>query len=69
MTIHELVLEMKVLERRLMLYEEKHDILSEHFYAALTAGKFVSYDAYDETHTDFGRWKGLYETCGRRKAE
>jgi hypothetical protein len=67
MDIHELVLEMKVLERRLMLYEEKYGILSEDFYAALMAGKFVSYDAYDETRTDFSRWKGLYETWQRRK--
>ena len=47
MDIHELVLEMKVLERHLMLYEEKYGILSEDFYAALMAGKFASYDAYD----------------------
>ena len=67
MDIHELVLEMKVLERRLMLYEEKYGILSEDFYAALMAGKFASYDAYDETRTDFSRWKGLYETWQRRK--
>ena len=58
MDIHELVLEMKVLERRLMLYEEKYGILSEDFYAALMAGKFASYDAYDETRTDFSQWKG-----------
>ena len=31
------------------------------------AGKFASYDAYDETRTDFSRWKGLYETWQRRK--
>jgi len=68
MDIHELVLEMKVLERRLMLYEGKYGILSEDFYAALMAGKFASYDAYDETRTDFSRWKGLYETWQRRKA-
>ena len=68
MDIHELVLDMKVLERRLMLYEEKYGILSEDFYAALMAGKFASYDAYDETRTDFSRWKGLYETWQRRKA-
>ena len=68
MDIHELVLEMKVLERRLMLYEEKYGILSEDFYAALLAGKFAPYDAYDETRTDFSRWKGLYETWQRRKA-
>ena len=68
MNIHELVLEMKVLERRLMLYEEKYGILSEDFYAALMAGKFASYDAYDETRTDFSLWKGLYETRGRQKA-
>ena len=68
MDIHELVLDMKVLERRLMLYEEKYGILSEDFYAALMAGKFAAYDAYDETRTDFSRWKGLYETWQRRKA-
>ena len=68
MDIHKLVLEMKVLERRLMLYEEKYGILSEDFYTALMAGKFASYDAYDEMRTDFSRWKGLYETWQRRKA-
>jgi hypothetical protein len=68
MDIQELVLEMKVLERRLMLYEEKYGILSEDFYAALMAGKFAPYDAYDEMRTDFSRWKGLYETWQRRKA-
>jgi hypothetical protein len=31
MDIYELVLEMKVLERRFMLYEEKYGILSEDF--------------------------------------
>jgi hypothetical protein len=67
MDIHELALEMKVLERRLMLYEEKYGILSEDFYAALMAGKFASYDADDETRTDFSRWQGLYETWQRRK--
>ena len=33
MDIHELVIEMKLLERRLTLYEEKYGILSEDFYA------------------------------------
>ena len=35
METHELVVEMKLLERRLTLYEEKYGILSEDFYAAL----------------------------------
>lgn len=35
MEIHELVIEMKLLERRLTLYEEKYGILSEDFYTAL----------------------------------
>jgi hypothetical protein len=39
MEIHELVIEMKLLERRLTLYEEKYGVLSEDFYAALTSGK------------------------------
>lgn len=67
MTLHELVIEMKLLERRLMLYEEKYGILSEDFYAALMAGQLAQYDAYDETRADFSRWKGIYETWLRRK--
>ncbi|MDL1911883.1 hypothetical protein FBQ81_14525 [Chloroflexi bacterium CFX6] len=67
MEIHELVIEMKLLERRLTLYEEKYGILSEDFYAALTAGKLAEYDAFDETRADFSRWKGIYETWRRRK--
>ena len=35
MEIHELVVEMKLLERRLTLYEEKYGVLSEDFYTAL----------------------------------
>lgn len=69
MEIHELVIEMKLLERRLMLYEEKYGILSEDFYAALMAGKLEPYDDYDETRVDFSRWKGLYETWLRRKED
>jgi hypothetical protein len=67
MELHELVIEMKLLERRLTLYEEKYGVLSEDFYAALTAGKLAKYDEYDETRADFSRWKGIYETWRRRK--
>jgi hypothetical protein len=67
MEIHELVIEMKLLERRLMLYEEKYGVLSEDFYAALMTGDLARYDAYDETRTDFSRWKGIHETWMRRK--
>jgi hypothetical protein len=67
MDIHELVIEMKLLERRLTLYEEKYGVLSEDFYAALTSGQLAQYDAYDETRADFSRWKGIYETWKRRK--
>jgi len=67
MEIHELVIEMKLLERRLTLYEEKYGVLSEDFYAALVAGKLARYDEYDETRADFSRWKGIYETWLRRK--
>ena len=62
MELHELVLEMKQLERRLMLYEEKYGILNQDFYGALKAEKVSRYDDFDETRTDFGRWKGIYET-------
>jgi hypothetical protein len=67
MEIHELVIEMKLLERRLTLYEEKYGILSEDFYAALTSGQLARYDEHDETRGDFSRWKGIYETWLRRK--
>ena len=67
MEIHELVIEMKLLERRLTLYEEKYGVLSEDFYGALTSGQLAQYDDHDETRTDFSRWKGLYETWLRRK--
>jgi len=68
MEIHALVIEMKRLERRATLYEEKYGILSADFYAALVSGQLAEYDAYDETRADFSRWKGLYETLQRRKA-
>ncbi|HLC17338.1 MAG TPA: hypothetical protein VJL89_14055 [Thermodesulfovibrionia bacterium] len=67
MDIHELVIEMKLLERRLTLYEEKYGVLSEDFYTALTTGRLADYDEYDETRADFSRWKGIYETWLRRK--
>ena len=66
-SIHELVIEMKLLERRLTLYEEKYGVSSADFYAALTTGSLASYDAFDETRADFSRWKGIYETWLRRK--
>ena len=67
MEIHELIIEMKLLERRLTLYEEKYGVLSEDFYSALMAGDLAHYDEYDETRADFSRWKGIYETWLRRK--
>ena len=69
MDIHELVIEMKLLERRLTLYEEKYGILSEDFYQALMGGLLERYDEFDESRADFSRWKGIYETWRRRKAD
>ena len=66
MEIHKLVVEMKILERRLALYEEKYGILSENFYQALMNGQLEDYDEYAETRADFSRWKGIYETWQRR---
>lgn len=67
MNIHELVVEMKMLERRLTLYEEKYGILSENFYKALMDGQLEQFDEFDETRADFSRWKSIYETWQRRK--
>ena len=69
MEIHQLVIEMKLLERRLTLYEEKYGILSEDFYRALNAGELARFDEFDESRSDFSRWKGIYETWLRRKSE
>jgi hypothetical protein len=67
MEIHELIIEMKLLERRMTLYKEKYGVLSEDFYTALMSGELSNYDSYDETRTDFSKWKGIYETWMRRK--
>ena len=67
MELQELIVEMKLLERRLTLYEEKYGVLSEDFYKALMAGELARYDAFDETRADFSRWKGIYEAWLRRK--
>jgi hypothetical protein len=69
MEIQELIVEMKLLERRLTLYEEKYGVLSEDFYNALMDGQLERYDSFDETRTDFSRWKGIYETWLRRKKD
>ncbi len=55
MQIYELVVEMKLLERRLSLYEEKYGILSEDFYVALMSCRLARCDEYDETRVDFSR--------------
>jgi hypothetical protein len=67
MELHELIVEMKLLERRLTLYEEKYGVLSQDFHEALMTGRLERFDEYDETRTDFSRWKGIYETWLRRK--
>ena len=67
MRIHKLVVEMKLLERRLTLYEEKYGVLSQDFYTALMSSQLARYDEYDETRADFSRWKGIYETWRRRR--
>lgn len=67
MQVHELVVEMKLLERRMTLFEEKYGVLSADFHAALTSGQLSRYDEFDETRADFSRWKGLYETWLHRK--
>jgi len=58
---------MKLLERRMSLFEEKYGVLSADFYAALTSGQLSQYDEFDESRSDFSRWKGLHETWLRRK--
>ena len=67
MDLYELVLELKLLERRLTLYEEKYGVLSDDFYQALMAGELARYDEFDESRVDFSRWKGIFETWLRRK--
>lgn len=58
---------MKLLERRMTLFEEKYGVLSADFYAALLAGQLACYDDLDESRAGFSRWKGLYEIWLSRK--
>ncbi len=67
MQTDELIIEIKLLEGRLRMYEEKYGLLSADFYSALLNGQLEQYDEYDETRADFSRWKGIYETWQRRK--
>ncbi len=67
MDLHELVIQMKLLEGRLTTYEAKYGLRSEDFYSALISGKLERYDEDDETRADFSRWKGIYETWQSRK--
>jgi hypothetical protein len=67
MELYELIVEMKLLERRLALYEEKYGVLSADFYKALMTGSLERFNECDETRTDFSHWKGIYETWLRRK--
>lgn len=69
MQLHEIVAEIKQIERRLTLFEEKYGVLSEDFYAAFMSGQLGIFDEYDETRADFSRWKGIYETWKRRRAK
>lgn len=69
MDTFDLVVDIKIIERRLTLYEEKYGVLSKDFYDTLMSGKFSKFDEYDETRADFSRWKGIYETWLRRKQE
>jgi hypothetical protein len=67
MQANELVIEIKLLAERLMVYEEKYGLLSADFYNALINGQLEQHDEDDETRADFSRWKGIYETWQRRK--
>jgi hypothetical protein len=66
--ISDLVIEMKLLERRMTRYEKKYGILSHDFYQALMTGKLACCDEFDETRSDLSRWKGLYEMWLRRSS-
>lgn len=67
MELYELIVEMKLLEHRLALYEEKYGALSADFYKALMTGSLERFDECDETHTDFSHWKRIYQTWLRQK--
>ena len=67
MELYELIVKMKVLKRRLAVYEETYGVLSQNFYKALIDGELERFGEYDKTQTDFSRWKGIYEIWLRRK--
>ncbi len=63
----QLLIEIKQIERRLTLYEEKYGLRSEDFYGALMVGQLERFDEMDESRADFSRWQGTYETWQRRQ--
>ncbi len=69
MTLTELVIDMKRIEKRLLVFEEKYGLLSRDFYTAMLNGELTEFDAIDEIRFDFLRWLGAYKLWIHRETE
>jgi hypothetical protein len=66
MDLHDLLLDIHVLEEELLAFERKYGIRSETFYAAYVNGE----EPEDESWMlDFGEWASVYKTWLARQAE
>ena len=67
--MNDLIAKMKMIERKLNVYEKKYGILSEDFYAKTISGKLDNLIREEENSGDLDRWRDNYNAWLRLKGE
>ncbi len=68
-SMNDLIAKMKMIERKLNVYEKKYGILSEDFYAKTISGKLDNLIREEENSGDLDRWRDNYNAWLRLKGE
>ncbi|MFN8490299.1 MAG: hypothetical protein U0350_22115 [Caldilineaceae bacterium] len=66
-SLHDLIIEIHALDRKLQTLEEKYSLLSEDFYQLYEAGRLRD-EELDEID-EFGQWAAMYRMRTRRIAQ
>lgn len=66
-SLHDLIIEIHALDRKLQTLEEKYSLLSEDFYQLYEAGRLRD-EELDEID-EFGQWAAMYRMRTRRLAQ
>ena len=66
-SLHDLIIDIHGLDRKLQTLEEKYNLLSEDFYQLYEAGRLRD-EELDEID-EFGQWASLYRMRTRRVAQ